>query len=67
MLADRAAMYIQCEYMQTFPHLPFDAAFGAYTRFSSGLGAESTLVGLLLAGVSYTYEPAPPMFTPKIR
>lgn len=35
---------------------PFDAAFGANTRFSSALGAESTLVGdgLLLAGVSYT-------------
>lgn len=36
--------------------LPFGAAFGANTRFSSALGTESTLVGdaLLLAGASYT-------------
>lgn len=47
-------------------HLPFDGALGTNVFFSSALGAEFTPVegALLLAGVSYTYEPAPPMFTP---
>ncbi|TNN56544.1 hypothetical protein EYF80_033270 [Liparis tanakae] len=53
-LADGAALPSTAS--RSTSHLPLDAGFGANTRLSSALGAESPLAcdGLLLAGASYT-------------
>lgn len=67
-LSETCLALINYTHIHTAPgvSVPLDDALGANTFLSSTLGAESPrgIEGLLLAGVSYTYEPAPPMFTP---